>query len=268
MPLAIRAPRRYDKPMASQWTTINVDGASAEAYLALPDGPGPHPGVVVAMHVFGIDRFVREKCDALAEAGYAAIAPYIFHRSPVSNERLTAYAFEDPARRETAMPLKDGLRDGELIADMLVARDALRALPDVAGPFGVTGFCIGGRIAYLMAVRTRAFAACADFYGVDVDLPWGEGEPDPLSLTANLDCALAGFFGDLDANPTPADVDKLEAALREHGKPFAFHRYPNAQHAFNDPYNPVRYDPEVSADSWPKLIAFFDGALKAQEAAR
>lgn len=254
--------------MASQWTRIDVDGEPADAYLALPDGPGPHPGVVVAMHVFGIDRFVQEKCGELAAAGYAALAPYLFHRSGVSNAQLTAYAFEDPARREAAMPLKDALRDSELIADMGAGLNALRALPDVSGPFGVTGFCVGGRIAYMMAVRTREFTACADFYGVDVDLPWGDGEPDPLSLTANLNCPLAGFFGDLDANPTPADVDKLEAALREHGKPFEFHRYPNAQHAFNDPYNPVRYDPEVSADVWPKLIAFFDGALKTRQAPR
>lgn len=250
--------------MASEWVSIDVDGKPVDAYLALPDAPGPHPGVVVAMHVFGMDRFVREKCDGLAEAGYAAIMPYLFHRSDVTNEQLTGYAFEDPVRREVAMPLKDSLRDDELLKDMLAGLAYLRSLPDVSGPFGVTGFCIGGRVAYMLAVRTDEFAACADFYGVDVDLPWGDG-PDPMSLTADLDCPLTGFFGDLDANPAPADVDKLEAALRAEGKPFTFHRYPNGQHAFNDPYNPVRYDPEISADSWPKLIAFFDSALKARE---
>ena len=250
--------------MASEWVSIDVGGKPVDAYLALPDAPGPHPGVVVAMHVFGVDRFVRGKCDELAQAGYAAIAPYLFHRSDVTNAQLTGYAFEDPARREAALPLKDGLRDEELLQDMLAGLECLRGLPHVSGPFGVTGFCIGGRIAYMLAVRTREFAACADFYGVDVDLPWGDG-PDPLSLTADLDCALTGFFGDLDANPAPPDVDKLEAALRTEGKPFTFHRYPNGQHAFNDPYNPVRYDREISADSWPKLIGFLDSALKAKE---
>ena len=250
--------------MASEWVNLSVDGKPVDAYLALPDTPGPHPGVVVAMHVFGIDRFVQEKCDELAQTGYAAIAPYLFHRSEVTNTQLIGYAFEDPTRREIALPLKDSLRDDELIEDMLGGLEHLRGLPSVSGPFGVTGFCIGGRIAYMLAVRTHEFAACADFYGVDVDLPWGDG-PTPLSLTAHLDCALTGFFGDLDANPAPPDVDKLEAALRLEGKPFTFHRYPTGQHAFNDPYNPVRYDPEISADSWPKLIAFFDGALKARE---
>ena len=247
----------------SEWVRIDVGGKQADAYVALPDSDGPHPGVVVAMHVFGVDRFVQGKCDELAEAGYAAIAPYLFHRSDVSNDELVSYAFEDPKRREVAMPLKDAFRDDELVDDMLAARGYLDGLPNVSGPFGVTGFCIGGRIAYMLAVRTKEFAACADFYGVDVDLPWGDG-PVPLDLTADLDCALVGFFGDLDANPAPPDVDKLAAELAAQGKPYVFHRYPDAQHAFNDPYNPVRYNPAVAADSWAKLTAFFDGALKAQ----
>ena len=252
--------------MASAWVEIDVDGRPAAAYRAVPEGPGPHPGVVVAMHVFGIDRFVQGRCDALAEAGYAAIAPYLFHRSGVGNAELIAYAFADPRRREVAIPLKDRLRDDELVVDMLAALGHLEALGNVSGPFGVTGFCIGGRIAYLMAVRTARFGACADFYGVDLDRAWGAG-PAPLGSTADLDCPLIGFFGDRDTNPSPSDVDALEAALNAHGKPHAFHRYPDAPHAFNDPYNPVRFAPAAAADAWPKLITFFDAALRARETA-
>lgn len=247
--------------MPSQWVTINVEGKSVDAYLASPAGPSGFPGVVVAMHVFGVDRFVQGECDKLADAGYVAIAPYLFHRSPVTNDQLVGYAFEDPDRREVALPLKDSLRDDELVADMLAAAGYLHASPNVTGPLGVTGFCIGGRIAYMMAVRTKEFVACADFYGVDVDLAWGEG-PAPLELTSRLEAALIGFFGDLDANPAPRDVDRLAAELQRQGKMYAFHRYPEAQHAFNDPFNPVRFNPSVTADSWPKLVAFFDQTLK------
>ena len=89
--------------VSSEWVDIEVGGRQIEAYVASPDGPGPHPGVVVAMHVFGVDRFVQGKCDELAEAGYAAIAPYLFHRSGVTNAQLIGYAFEDPQRREAAL---------------------------------------------------------------------------------------------------------------------------------------------------------------------
>ncbi len=251
--------------MTSEWVQINVQGEKVDAYVASPETKGPHPGIVVAMHVFGVDKFVQGKCDELADAGYVAIAPYLFHRSSVSNEHLISYEFADPSRREVAMPLKDMLRDEELLEDMGAAGQYIEALPYVSGSLGVTGFCIGGRIAYMMAVRTKLFAACADFYGVDVDLPWGDG-PIPIARTSELEAALAGFFGDLDQNPSPRDVDKLEAALKAEGKSYAFYRYADAQHAFNDPFNPVRYNAGVAADSWPKLLAFFDGVLKTKAA--
>ena len=247
--------------MNSKWVNVLINDKPVEAYLSTPDGQGPHPGIVVAMHVFGIDQFVQGKCDELAQQGYIAIAPYLFHRSDVSNDQLTSYQFEDPQRRHVAMPLKDNLKDPELIEDMLGALNYLKKMNNVNSSFGVTGFCIGGRIAYLMSVNTNEFEACADFYGVDIDLPWGEGN-SPLSFTANLNCKLAGFFGDLDQNPSKLDVDHFEAELKAKHKNYTFHRYSNAQHAFNDPYNPVRYDQEASRDSWPKLIEFFDEALK------
>ena len=247
--------------MNSQWVNFSLNNKPIEAYLATPEGQGPYPAIVVAMHVFGIDQFVQGKCDELAQNGYIAIAPYLFHRSDVSNEQLTSYQFEDPQRRQVAMPLKDNLKDPEIIEDMLGALNYLKQMSIVSSSFGVTGFCIGGRIAYLMGVNTQEFEACADFYGVDMDLSWGEGK-SPLSVTANLNCKLVGFFGDLDQNPSKVDVDHLETELKTHQKNYTFHRYPNAQHAFNDPYNPVRYDQEAAEDSWPKLIEFFDEALK------
>ncbi|MBL75629.1 MAG: hypothetical protein CL763_01675 [Chloroflexi bacterium] len=247
--------------MKSQWVNIVVNNKEIEAYVAQPEGEGPFPGVVVAMHVFGIDKFVQGKCDALAKEGYIAVAPYLFHRSGISNHQLTSYKFEDPKRREVAMPLKDNLKDSEIIDDMLGALDHLKGMSNSNFSFGVTGFCIGGRIAYLMSVNSTEFKACADFYGVDIDLGWGE-EPSPLSLTKNLQCPVIGFFGDLDQNPSYGDVDGLQAELKAQGKEFIFHRYPKAQHAFNDPYNPVRYDPDASNDAWPKLIDFFDKAMK------
>ena len=244
------------------FTTIDVGGAPADAYVAKPEGPGPHPGVVVAMHIFGLDRFVRGKCDDLAAAGYAAIAPYLFHRTGVTHQELGDFDYADSSRWERTPALKDSLKDDEVVADMLAAAAYLRAQPEVGERIGVTGFCIGGRIAYLMAVRTKEFQACADFYGGEVELAWGDG-PAPLELTADLDCAMAGFFGNDDYNPTPAAVDRLQVELERHAKPHTFYRYDGANHAFNDPFNPDRWRKHAGTDSWEKLIAFFDDALRA-----
>jgi carboxymethylenebutenolidase len=243
------------------FTTIEVNGTEADAYVAMPVGPGPHPGVVVAMHIFGLDRFVRGKCDDLAAAGYVAIAPYLFHRTDVSHQVLGDFDYADSSRWERTPALKASLKDDEVVADMLAAAAYLRAQPEVSERIGVTGFCIGGRIAYLMAVSTDQFQACADFYGGEVGLAWGDG-PAPLDLTGDLDCAMAGFFGNDDYNPTPEDVDCLQAELERHGKPHSFYRYDGANHAFNDPFNPDRWREHAGTDSWRKLIAFFDGALR------
>ena len=182
--------------MRGTWTTIDVDGSAMETYVATPDGPGPFPAVVVAMHVFGIGDFVGGKCDELADAGYVAVAPYLFHRSSVSNAELAGISATDPKRFEVGLPLKDQLTDADIERDMLEALAHARSMPQVGATAGITGFCIGGRIAYLLAAKTEEFGACAVFYGTDIAEAWGDG-PTPLSLTPYLDCALAGFFGTL-----------------------------------------------------------------------
>ncbi len=75
--------------MASQWTTINVDGRDTWAYLSLPDVPGPNPGVVVIQHGSGVDDFTQTMTRRLSEAGYAAIAQAsIPGRTPIRATRL------------------------------------------------------------------------------------------------------------------------------------------------------------------------------------
>jgi carboxymethylenebutenolidase len=248
--------------MPGTMTTLTIDGTAVDTYVAMPEGPGPFPGVAVAMHVFGVDRFVRGKCDELAAAGYIAVAPYLFHREPVTNEQLTGIAFDDPARRETAMPMKDRLVDAQIQTDLRAAAAHIRSLPQASGRVGVTGFCIGGRIAYLMGVSGEEFGAVGIWYGTDPDLPWGHEGASPQALTPQLVCPVVGFFGNEDANPSPEQVDSLGAALRAAGKDYEFHRYDGAPHAFNDPFNPQRFTPAAAADSWPKFIAFFDRCLK------
>jgi carboxymethylenebutenolidase len=248
--------------MPGTMTTITVEGKPVDAYVAVPEGQGPFPGVAVAMHVFGVDRFVRGKCDELAQAGYIAVAPYLFHREPTTNDALTGIAFDDPARRDTAMPMKDRLVDAQIQADMLAAVGHIRSLPQASGRVGVTGFCIGGRIAYLMGVTSQEFGAVGIWYGTDPHLPWGHDGASPQALTKELACPVVGFFGNEDANPSPEMVDSLGAALRAAGKDYEFHRYDGAPHAFNDPFNPVRFTPKAAADSWPKFVSFLDRYLK------
>ncbi len=246
--------------MQTGYLRLEVNDHYMPAYLAAPDGDGPFPGIVVAMHIFGLDQFVRGKCEELAEAGFVALAPYLFHRTNVTHQDLGNFDYADAARWEKVPSLKATLDDNQIIEDMLEGVKCLRAL-DIVGPkLGVTGFCIGGRIAYLMATRTDEFEACVDFYGGEIDQAWGDA-PTPLSKTADLNCTVAGYFGNDDYNPTPADVDALEAELNKHGKPYEFTRYEDANHAFNDPFNPDRWRDYAGTNSLAKMIEFFNREL-------
>ncbi len=73
---------------------------------------------------------------------------------------------------------------------------------------------------------------------------------------------MIGVFGNDDENPSPADVDDLDAALTAAGVAHEFHRYDGAGHGFQDFVNEERYRKEAAADSWEKVLAFFDEQLK------
>jgi carboxymethylenebutenolidase len=246
--------------MQTGYLRLQVNDSYMPTYLATPDGPGPFPGVVVAMHIFGLDRFVRGKCEELAEAGFVAVAPYLFHRTEVMHQDLGDFEYADATRWERVPALKATLVDNEIIDDMTEAAKCLRELDIVTQKLGVTGFCIGGRIAYLMATRTDEFDACVDFYGGEIEQAWGDA-PTPLSKTADLNCALAGYFGNDDYNPTPAAVNALEAELKKHDKRYEFTRYDDTNHAFNDPFNPDRWREHAGTDSLAKMIEFFHREL-------
>jgi carboxymethylenebutenolidase len=120
---------------------------------------------------------------------------------------------------------------------------------------GIIGFCMGGRVAYLMAAVHPHFKAAVDYYGGNIMVPWGEG-PAPIDRTAEIHCPLLGLFGEEDANPSPADMRKLDAELTKHGKVHEFHAYPGAGHAFMNKRG-ERYRADADRDSWPKTLAFF-----------
>ena len=66
--------------MPSFWEKVQVNGADMDVYVSVPDGSGPFPAIVVAQHATGVDKFIQDVVGKLAKAGYAAVAPDLFHR--------------------------------------------------------------------------------------------------------------------------------------------------------------------------------------------
>ncbi len=221
-----------------------------DMYAALPDGSGPHPAVVIAFHVGGLDDFDRKMADQLAEAGFVAVVPDLFHR------------FSKEVMDGPRLDRLGHLKDADIIADMNAAVDFLTANSAINDDrIGVTGFCMGGRIAWLMAASNQIFKCTVPFYGGNIMGNWGPGDT-PFSMSNNINCPMLFHFGAEDGNPSVADRDTFDAELKRLGKDFEFHTYDGAGHAFMDHTNPDRYHEASAAAAWPRTIDFFNNHLK------
>ena len=232
-----------------------IDGATINAYQVRPAGDGPFGGVLVVHHLPGWDSGTKEITRRFAATGYNAICPNLYARQGLHVDPDDAAA----ATRESG-----GIPDEQFVGDAQVAIEALRALPTSNGRVGVIGYCSGGRHAFLTAVSLPVDAA-VDCYGAFVVGTPPEGFPlkvKPLVDRApDLKCPLLGLFGNDDVFPTPEHVDELEVALEDAGKPYEFHRYDGAGHAFFSVDRPA-YRPEAAVDGWHRIFDFFGTNLQ------
>lgn len=229
-----------------RWDTIAVDGHPMRVYLDAPPGTPRLPAVVVAQHGPGVDEFIEDRVRALAARGYLAAAPSLYHRQPPEPDMMTRIG---------------RLRDPEIVADVNATLAHVRALPGVTVTgVGIIGFCMGGRVAYLLAGSNPLFRAAAVFYGGNIMKPWGDG-PAPFALTAKIACPVIGFFGAEDTNPSPDDVRKIAAELDRFGKARTFETYEGAGHAFLNFTNPKTFREAPAKDAWEKCLVFLDAHL-------
>jgi len=234
--------------MPSRWDNVAVNGGSMCCYVSVPDGTGPFPAVVVIQHAGGVDDFVRRMSDRFAAASFVAIAPDLYHR-------------EEPNSGDDPLTRMGRLRDVTIVADVNAAIEHAKGLPEAqAGRIGITGYCMGGRVTYLMAAKNADLKAAVVCWGGNIMVPWGEGSA-PFALSNSIDCPILGLFGEDDPNPNPADVAKLDTELTRLGKTHEFHSYAGAGHAFMNEGRPS-YRAEATADAWTKCVAWFDRYLR------
>ena len=126
---------------------------------------------------------------------------------------------------------------------------------------GIVGYCVGGRITYLAATSCPGLSAASVYYGGRILVPMGQGNVAPIDRTANIKIPVMGNFGETDANPTPADVAQIEAALQAAGVTYDFKMYPGAGHGFNCNERPD-YREDAAADALTRTLAWFDLHVK------
>jgi carboxymethylenebutenolidase len=233
---------------------LDVQGHAMHTLVFEPEGPGPHPGVVIAQHLpvahAGLEKdpFTIDLGERYAAAGYACVIPFIFHWWP-----------ED----EDIMVKREAFRDDWTVADLNAAYQYLAGRSSVdSNRIGILGHCWGGRVAWLGACNNPDYKACIVFYGGRVKIAFADGGTPPIDLADRITCPVLGIFGNEDQGPSPEDVNDYEAALKGAGVPYEFHRYDGAGHGFQDFHDSNRYRKEQSEDAWSKAIAFLDRHLK------
>lgn len=232
--------------------TVEVLGQAMEVFLFRPEGPGPHPALLYAMHIPGHnglqhDKFTLEACRRYADEGYVVAVPFIFHW----------WSKDESVDRKRAES-----RDDWTVADMQAGFDLLKRQADVdPARIGVVGHCWGGRVAWLAASHLPEVRALAVFYGGNIKKPRGEGSVAPIERARDIPCPVIGFFGNDDNNPTPGEVEDYSAALADARVSHEFHQYDGAGHAFQNSHAPALYRAEASEDAWTKVLEFLGEQL-------
>lgn len=220
------------------------------AYLAVPDGGGPWPGVVVAHDALGMTADVRRITDRFAANGYLAIAPALYRRG-----------VRPACVIRTFRALATG--SGPAVDDLVAARDFLVADARCTGKVGSAGFCMGGGFCLVLASR-GVFDATAPNYG---QLP-----RDAVALTRS--CPTVASYGAKD-RLLRGTAGRLEGLLDEGDVPRDIKEYPDVGHSFMNEFDfaaPLRfiertaglaYSRPEAEDAWERILAFFGRHLAA-----
>jgi len=236
---------------------LTVDG-SMSAFAARPPAAGNYPAIIVVQEAFGLNAHIKDVAARLAREGYATLAPDLYYR-----EKDAVVGYDN---LPDAIRLMMSLWDDKVVKDMGAAISYLQHQPSVRGDrIGVTGFCMGGRVAFLTACLNPAVKAAAPFYGGGIGSVMQRGERTPkapLEYADKLTAPLLLFFGENDSFIPLDEVGGIKARLAELKKTAETVVCPGAPHGFFcDERDSYRAD--AAKDAWTRLLKFFAQHLKA-----
>jgi len=222
-----------------------------ELYEAVPEQP-PSQAVIVIQEAFGVNDHIRDVTRRFADAGYHAVAPALFHRA--------GGGVAEYGDMESVVKLFEGFSDEGVLVDVDATRDHLAAAGITDLATGTVGFCMGGRVTFLVAIRRRLGAAVG-FYGGGIVEAGRFPLPALIEEAGLLQTPWLGLFGDLDAGIPVEHVERLREALDATAPvDHAIVRYPDAGHGFHCDARDA-YHAESAADGWNRTLDWFRGHL-------
>ena len=215
-------------------------GGKIKGQLSQPKGNNKKlPGIVVVHENRGLNPYIADVGRRAALEGYISLAP----------DALTPLGGY-PGNDDDGRALQRQRDRNEMLEDFIAASDYLKSHPDCNGKIGVVGFCFGGWISNMMAVRIPDLGAAVPFYGSQ------PAEEDVPKIHAPLLLNYAGLD-----NRVNAGWPDYEAALKKYNKDYTAYVYPDVNHGFHNDTTP-RYDEAAAKLAWKRTIDFFNDKLK------
>lgn len=224
--------------MTTRITFQAKSGATIEGVLAEPQGAAKAPTLVLLQEWWGVNDHITSLVQRFAAEGFLTLAPDLYRGVLAKNA-------------EQAGEMMGALDWPRAMDDIAGAVALLRAHPAGNGKVGVTGFCMGGALAFASACNVEGIDAVVPFYGVPKDA-------DYTKVTAPIQAHFAKHDGWAKPELAAAIRDQLAAQ----GKRMELHIY-DAQHAFANDTRPEVYDEAATKLAWERTVTFLKSKLSA-----
>ena len=214
-------------------------GGEIRGLLSRPKGAtGKLPGIIVVHENRGLNPHIEDVGRRAALAGFVSLAP----------DALTPLGGY-PGNDDDGRTLQSQRDRNEMLEDFIAAFEYLKSESSCTGKVGVVGFCFGGWISNMMAVKLPDLAAAVPFYG---------GQPEAESVP-QIHAPLLLHYAGLDTRVN-AGWPAYEEALKKNNKEYKAFVYPDVNHGFHNDSTP-RYDKEAAELAWQRTIDFFKEKL-------
>ncbi len=215
-------------------------GGTIRGLLSTPAGNDTKlPGIVVVHENRGLNPHIEDVSRRAGLANFISLAPDALWP-------LGGY----PGNDDDGRVLQRERDRGEMLEDFIAASQYLKSHPQCTGKVGVVGFCFGGWISNMMAVRVPDLAAAVPFYG---------GQPAAEDVP-KINAPLLLHYAENDERVN-AGWPAYETALKEHNKNYTAHMYPGANHGFHNDTTP-RFDEAAAKLAWQRTLDFFNEHLR------
>jgi carboxymethylenebutenolidase len=250
-PISAQTVTTSDAGLTTGEVKIPVADGEIPAYRAAPAGDRRLPVVLVVHEIFGVHEHIKDVCRRFAKEGYLAIAPSLYARQ--------GDVSKIPEVRDIVSQVTSKVPDAQVMSDL----DATVAWADKSGAgdgkrVAITGFCWGGRIAWLYAAHSTSLKAGAAWYGRLTGETNQLQTKYPIDVAGSLHAPVLGLYGGKDEGIPLADVEKMRAVLAAAKSPSQIVVFPDAAHGFNADYRPS-YRPDAAKDAWRQCLEWFRG---------